>query len=316
MLDLNLAKSSKKKGEDKKTKKSVPKVRASFIVMLLVAVLIYFGYSYILPLMTEKKTDYSELVPKVEIDSTRLKEALERQKQKTEEPKQEDKPEVVQKNLPETKKPEKPEPVSKEEIPFTEVYVYDTSVTGFKDPIRNFLEIRDILLPSDFYNLISITENKVISEFETGSKRNADKYKNLIGKDVQLRSFEVDFQSEGRYVLYFTGNIKVESTHFDNLDFNRYYSSKLLIDNLKENAVKNNLKIEKIREREGISYKSRYITPVIFKVSGKDNSIIEFLKSIENLKWNINIRKLSAVSRYDKDGLNTQLVIDFDVISE
>ena len=106
MLDLNLSKKPKK--ETKQTEageKSTPIVRPFWLILFLFVVIAVFVYIYILPSYLEQKQDFSDLVPKTEIDSVALKEALARQdadKEKEVEQRTEEKPE------PKTEKPKPP----------------------------------------------------------------------------------------------------------------------------------------------------------------------------------------------------------------
>ena len=79
--------------------------------------------------------------------------------------------------------------------------------------------------------------------------------------------------------------------------------------------MQTNMNVEIVRERPLLTYKGFKIKPVVFKVSGKESDALEFLRTLENLKWNINMRKLSAVSmRTETGGLNAQLILDLDVL--
>ncbi|MFC1724641.1 hypothetical protein ACFL4T_03370, partial [candidate division KSB1 bacterium] len=193
---------------------------------------------------------------------------------------------------------------------------YESSIIGFSESIKTFLKVRSAIKTNDFYSLISVSINEVNAEIKTGSGNNLNEYKNIFKSDFRFKNSGEDRDSE-KYVFTFSGETSMETMPTDQVNFRNYYSSKVLIDNLKENALQNNLSVEKVRERRTTAVGSLKITPVIFKVSGKDDRILEFLETIRNLKWNINVRKLSAVSRISGSGsLEAQLIIDFDVLSK
>ena len=319
MLDLNLSKKPKKDTPETKGEgKSTPIVRPVYLILLLVIVVGYFIYEYILPSYFEKKADYSHLIPVM--DSVKVEEAKAREQQLREQ-------ETAQKPDTETQKPEqttkpadKPKPVRTE--PRTQQpavrtsAVYVSSIIGFTETIKNFIKVREFLLSRDSYKLISVTKDEIFSEIATVSNNNISTYRNLFDRNFASKSINEDVDIDNRFVLSFRGSINAATTPFTDIQFARYYTSDVLTANLKENAEQNNLKVEKIRERNSIMYSGIRITPVVFKVSGDENDILGFLESIKNLNWNINVRKITGISRFEYGKLTGQLIIDFDVLSK
>lgn len=319
MLDLNLSKKSKKEPSEKKDeKKSIPIVRPFYLILLLVIVVGYFLYTYILPSFFEQKQNYDDLVPKVKIDSTKLKEALARKQKEAE------KPTVTEPRKTEETKtappPEnKPKPVRSEHRTQPAVRasaIYSSSIIGFTETIKNYLKAREFLLSRDSYKLISVTKDEIISEIATVSNNNIAAYRNLFNRTFKSKSVSEDTDTDNRYILSFRGSLSAVTTPFDKIQFARYYSSSVLIANLKEYAEQNNLIVEKIRERKSTIINGYRITPVVFKVSGNESDILNLLESIKNLNWNINVRKISGISRFAYGNLKGQLIIDFDVLSK
>ena len=317
MLDLNLSKKPKKETKQKEAgEKSAPIVRPFWLILFLFVVIVVFVYIYILPSYLEQKQDFSDLVPKAEIDSVALKEALARQeteKEKEVVQKPEDKPE------PKTEKPKPPvtEKPRETRTITAPALTYESSIISFSETIKTFLQVRSAVKTNDFYGLISVSKNEVNAEIKTTSGNNLSDYKNIYGRDFSIKSSGEDRDPENRYVFTFSSGTRMETVATDQMNFRRYFSPKVLIDNLKENAMQNNLSVERIRERRSTTIGSFKITPVVFKTSGRESGILEFLETIRNLNWNINVRKLSATSLISGSGnLDAQLIIDFDVLSK